>query len=60
MAEMRKKKPPSTYYHRISVDDSDPLAMVCIGKDDKGFDEYRFYRGEWIDNWPEGVTLFER
>lgn len=55
---MKEKQQPKTYYFKIWVDDSDPLAMICSERDVKQFDEYRFYKGEWIENWPEGITFY--
>ncbi|PPD59155.1 imm11 family protein [Dehalogenimonas etheniformans] len=33
--------------------------VVFTGKNDlKGFDEYRFYEGKLIDDWPPGITFY--
>jgi hypothetical protein len=37
---------------------ADPEGLVLIKEDTKGFDEYRFYEGNIIEDWPEGVTFF--
>jgi hypothetical protein len=55
---MSEKVRPCTYYYKIWVDESDPLAMVCIERDDKGFNEHRFNEGKWIEDWPQGVTFY--
>lgn len=55
---MREKERPRTYYYKVWVDDSDPLAMICTEWDSQGFDQYRLYEGEWISDWPEGITFY--
>lgn len=49
---------PHQYYYKLRMDDSDPRAIVCIERDEKGFDVYRLYKGKWIDDWPEGITFY--
>ncbi len=31
--------------------------LYCIESDKKGFNEYRFYDGEWIDDWPDDIKF---
>jgi hypothetical protein len=54
---MKQKQQTSMYYYKIGVDDSDPLALITVEHDDKGFDEFRFYEGKYIEDWPNGITF---
>jgi len=31
--------------------------LYCVKSDKKGFNEYRFYDGKWIEDWPEGIEF---
>ena len=31
--------------------------LYCIESDKKDFNEYRFYSGEWIDDWPDDIEF---
>ena len=32
--------------------------MYCVKSEIKGFDEYRFYKGEWIKDWPKDIIFY--
>lgn len=56
----RSERPQALYYKLFSGGPikSAPGELVYIGRrDTKEFDEYRFYRGKAIDDWPEGITF---
>lgn len=55
---MKDKDQPRTYYYEVGVDESDPLAIICVEKDDQGVDVYQFNKGKWIEDWPEDVTFY--
>lgn len=46
------------YIYKLSADNSPHPGMISVGRDDKGFDSLRFYKGTLIDDWPEGITFF--
>jgi hypothetical protein len=50
------ERPHATFY-KISMDESNPKALMDVEVDSKGFDSSRFNRGEWINNWPEDITF---
>lgn len=54
---MAEKKQWRAIFYKVSMADSDPKALMAPQVDAKGFDEYRFYKGEWIEDWPEGITI---
>lgn len=54
---MAEKKQRRAIFYKVSMADSDPIALMAPEADTKGFDEYRFYKGEWIEDWPEGITI---
>jgi len=31
--------------------------LYCVESDTKGFNEYRFYDGTWIEDWPEDILF---
>lgn len=54
---MAEKKPRRAIFYQISMTDSSPKALMAPKRDAKGFDEYRFYKGQWIEDWPENITI---
>lgn len=54
---MSEKEQRRAIFYTVSMADSDPKALMAPEEDTKGFDEYRFYKGEWIEDWPEGITF---
>jgi hypothetical protein len=59
---MNPVEKPHAYYYQVSsevwFDEADRLDLRFVERDDRGFNEYRFYSGAWIDDWPEGVTIY--
>jgi len=53
----RKEAPKSYYYDMRAAWESDPECLVYVSEDIKGFDYERFYKGEPIKDWPEGITF---
>lgn len=58
MVEMIVRGYRKRYVYKLWVDDSSRPGMVCVGRDDKGFDSLRFYAGNRIEDWPEGIKFF--
>ena len=44
--------------YEISLDFSREPGMIPRGSDLKGFNEYLFYAGKIINEWPEGITFY--
>jgi len=54
---MRRDK--KRFYRVFPSVEAEPGSPIFTGKDDmKGFNEFRFYKGKLIEDWPEGITFF--
>jgi hypothetical protein len=54
---MVEKEQRRAIFYTVSMDDSDPEALMGVEEDTKGFDSFRFYNGEWIEDWPAEITF---
>jgi hypothetical protein len=54
---MITKDRPREYFYKLSIDDSDPKGWMVVERDIKGFDRFRFFKSERIEDWPEGITF---
>jgi hypothetical protein len=55
---MTSIRPRWKFIYKLWVDDAPHPGMVCIRRDDKGFDSLRFYEANRIENWPNGITFY--
>ena len=53
---MKKKEDRITNVYQLFIRFS-KSGLYCVKSDTKGFNEYRFYDGTWIEDWPEGVEF---
>jgi hypothetical protein len=53
---MKKKEYRITNIYQLGIRFTKP-GLYCVMSDTKEFNEYRFYDGKWIENWPEGVEF---
>jgi hypothetical protein len=53
-------KPRSTFFKVFSGGRvrPHPNVLVLVKSDKKGFNELRFYSGQFIKDWPEGITFY--
>lgn len=54
--EMTKKKGKWSLLYHLGPDFG-TKGLHCIKWDWKDFNEYRFYDGEWIDDWPDDIEF---
>jgi len=48
----------SETYYAITSDYSRKPGMLWVKDDTKGFNEFRLYNGQRIDDWPEGIVFY--
>jgi len=48
--------PKKQFAYLLSYD-FETNGLYCVESDTKGFNEYRFYDGKWIEDWPEDILF---
>jgi hypothetical protein len=43
--------------YQLTSDFSESPGMHCLRRDSEGFDVYRFYEGQLINDWPQDITF---
>jgi hypothetical protein len=53
---MKKQEDRITDIYMLGIRFTKP-GLYCVKSDKKGFNEYRFYEGKWIEDWPDGIEF---